>query len=68
MQPSTIASRSKAGYYKLATFCPISMTWKDGKKAFPSESDAIKSARKPGRYRISIVDEKGRHDLAPFEV
>jgi hypothetical protein len=68
MQPSTIASRMQSGYYKLASFCQISMTWKDGKKAFPSEVDAIKSARKPGRYRVSIVDENGRHDLAPFEV
>jgi hypothetical protein len=68
MQPTTIASRSKAGYCKLATFCPISMTWKDGKKAFPSQAEAIESARKPGRYRVSIVSETGRHDLSPFEV
>lgn len=65
---STIASRSKAGYCKLATFCPISMTWKDGKKAFTSEAEAVKSARKPGRYRVSIVDENGRHDQVPFDV
>jgi hypothetical protein len=65
---STIASRSKAGYYKLATFCQISMTWKDGKKAFQSEAEAMKFAKKNGRYRVSIVNENGRHDFAPFEV
>jgi len=68
MQSLTIASRSKTGYYKLATFCQISLTWKDGKKAFQSEAEAASAARKPGRYRISMVDEKGRHDQAPFEV
>lgn len=44
------------------------MTWKDGKTAFVSEDLAKLSAKKPGRYRISKVDDKGRHDMQPFSV
>lgn len=54
-------------YYKLATWCPISMTWKDGKKAFPNV-DAAKSSLPSGRYRISEVTDRGRTDMPPFEV
>jgi hypothetical protein len=63
---TTNATRTRAGFFKLATFCELSLTWKDGKKAFPTESDAVKSAKKPGRYRVSEVSESGRRDLLPF--
>lgn len=62
----TNATRSKIGFFKLATYCMISMTWKDGKRAFLSEADAVASVKKPGRYRISHVHENGRTDLEPF--
>jgi hypothetical protein len=65
---TTNATRTRAGFFKLATFCELSLTWKDGKKAFPTESDAVKSAKKPGQYRVSKVSESGRHDLLPFTV
>jgi hypothetical protein len=62
----TIADKKSIGYFKLATFCQISMTWKDGKKAFSTEADAIAAAKKPGQYRISHVQQNGRTDKEPF--
>jgi hypothetical protein len=53
-------------YFKLAVWDPRSFTWKDGKVAFASHADAIRAARKPGRYRISEVGESGRIDMEPF--
>jgi hypothetical protein len=64
----TTASRTKTGYFKLATFCPISMTWKDGRTAFETKDAATTAARKPGKYRISRVHSAGRTDLDPFVV
>lgn len=58
-------------YYKLALWCPRSMTWTDiNRKTFASEAEAAAFARGfgPGRYRVSEVDEDGRLDRAPFEV
>jgi hypothetical protein len=65
---ATNATRTRAGYFKLATFCNRSFTWKDGKKAFATEADARRAAKKSGQYRVSRVDELGRHDLQPFTV
>ena len=55
-------------YFKLAKFDQISMCYRDGKIAFASETDAAASAKLPGKYRISIVHENERQDLAPFHV
>jgi len=65
---TTNATRTQAGFFKLATFCKLSLTWKDGKKAFCTELDAVKSAKNPGRYRVSEVSDFGRRDLLPFSV
>lgn len=55
-------------YFKLATWDPRSFTWRDGKKAFPTEDDARREARSPGQYRLSVVTETGRSDLPAFTV
>lgn len=54
-------------YFKLATFDPISMCFRDGKQAFPSAEEAYKAAKKPGKYRISVVHQHGREDLSEFQ-
>jgi hypothetical protein len=53
-------------YFKLAAWDARSFTWKDGKVQFATEGEAEASARKPGRYRASRVEESGRIDLDPF--
>lgn len=53
-------------YFKLATFDPISMCFRDGSQAFESAEKAYAAAKKPGRYRLSIVDSNGRRDLSEF--
>ena len=55
-------------YFKLAEWDATALTYRDGKRAFDSESAAQSSASKPGRYRLSRVTNAGRTDLAPFEV
>lgn len=55
-------------YYKLATWDARSMTFRDGKVAYATRADATKSAKKPGRYRLSIVTEDGRSDLESFDL
>jgi glycine cleavage system aminomethyltransferase T len=64
----TTATRNKAGFFKLATFCSLSITWKDGKRAFDTAAEAIASAKKPGKYRVSHVTDSGRRDGEPFSV
>lgn len=54
-------------YWKLATWEPRSFTFKDGKRAYPTEAEARNAASKPGRYRLSRVEETGRTDLEPFD-
>jgi hypothetical protein len=53
-------------YFKLATFDPISMCFRDGKQAYETAEKAYAAARKPGRYRLSVVDADGRTDLSEF--
>lgn len=55
-------------YFKLATWDARNATWKDGKSVQETEPACKATARKPGRYRISRIDESGRTDLAPFAV
>lgn len=54
-------------YFKLATFDPISLCFRDGKQAYDSMEQAYAAAKKPGKYRISVVHEGGRDDLTEFE-
>lgn len=63
--------RREAGgypYYKLAAWDARNVCWNDGKRAYPTEVDAMAAAMLPGRYRTSKVTEGGRIDLAPFDV
>jgi len=55
-------------YYKLATWDARSLTFRDGKVAYATPADATKAAKKPGRYRLSIVTENGRSDLESFDL
>jgi hypothetical protein len=54
-------------YFKLAKWDAVSFTWRDGRQTFETQAAAEAAADRPGRYRISAVDETGRHDLAPFD-
>lgn len=56
-------------YFKLATWNTVSFTFRDGRVAYGSEQEARSAARKPGRYRISQVNEDGsRRDGEQFDV
>lgn len=55
-------------YYKLATFDAISFCFRDGKVAYATEAEAKAAAKKPGKYRVSVVHENGRCDMPAFEV
>jgi hypothetical protein len=55
-------------YFKLAIWDARNVCFRDGKRAYPTEADARADALKPGRYRISRVDDAGRTDLEPFDV
>ena len=55
-------------YFKLAVWDGISMTFRDGKLAFPTQERAKMAALKPGKYRLSEVSEAGRRDFEAFEV
>jgi hypothetical protein len=68
MKPFERRAAAAYPYFKLATWDPRSFTWRDGHTPYPSEGQARSGARKPGRYRISRIDESGRADLDPFEV
>lgn len=68
MKPHERRSARAYPYYKVATWDARSHTWRDGKTAHATQRDAIESITTPGRYRLSIVSERGRHDLEPFDV
>ena len=55
-------------YFKLAKWDERSVCFRDGKRGFDTEADAIKSAIGAGRYRVSRIDDSGRVDLEPFTI
>lgn len=56
-------------YYKLATFVQHLCTFRDGKRAYPTEAQARADATLPGTYRVSTVTPDGkRTDGEPFNV
>jgi hypothetical protein len=55
-------------YFKLSVWDVRIACWKVLPKAYPSEGEARKQARKPGRYRLSQLEESGKTELEPFEV
>lgn len=58
----------KETYYKLAVWDERSFCFRDGKKGYPTQGEAVADAKAPGRYRISRVDAVGRTDLEPFDI
>jgi hypothetical protein len=42
------------------------MTFIDGKKAYPTEAEAMNAAKTPGKYRVSAITENARTHLEPF--
>lgn len=68
MKPNERRNANAYPYFKLATWDSLSLTWKDGKVAIESEQAARNQAKRPGKYRVSRVEESGRVDLPPFEI
>ena len=68
MRPHERRESNAYPYFKLASWDARNLSWKDGKGAAPSIDAAKAGARKPGRYRVSEIDEAGRRDLEPFVV
>jgi len=66
MKPFERREHAAYPYYKLATWDDRNFAWRDGKSVQETESAAIAEASKPGRYRISRIEESGRIDLTPF--
>jgi hypothetical protein len=59
----------RSTYYKLAMWCPRTLTFKDGKRAHPDEQAAVLSVKVSGKYRISRVHPDGtRVDGVPFDI
>jgi hypothetical protein len=54
--------------FKLATWDARNQTWKDGKSVQMTEESCRLTARKPGRYRMSRIDETGYSDLDFFTI
>lgn len=56
-------------YFKVATWDARNVVWKAGKATFASEADAARSvAGRPGRYRVTRVEEAGKVELEAFAV
>jgi hypothetical protein len=68
MKPHARRAAATFPYFKLATFDNLSFCFRDGKQAFESESAAAAAAKRPGKYRVSIVTANGRQDMPAFEV
>ena len=68
MKPHQRRQEAAYPYYKIATWDARLCTFRDGKVAFASETDALQSVRGPGRYRVSTVTADGRKDAQAFDV
>jgi hypothetical protein len=66
MKPHARRNTAAFPYFKLATFDPRYMCFRDGRRCFDTVESAEASARTPGRYRVSAVTEDGRFDLHEF--
>ncbi len=55
-------------YFKLAVWDSRQICFRDGKRAYPSETDARADAKQPGKYRVSEVNRDGRVDGVPFTI
>ena len=64
MKPYIRRANGKPNFWKVAVWCPAVCCWKDGKRQFDTEAEAVASCRSPGRYRLSFVEDgKPRRDL-----
>jgi hypothetical protein len=56
-------------FFKLAAWDAVSFCWRDGKRQYESEQAAREDAQRPGRYRLSRIDDarSPRVDLAEFQ-
>lgn len=69
MKPHARRAAQAGPYFKLAVWDKVSLTFRDGKVAFPTSEAALAAAKKPGRYRVSQVNPDGRRtDRAPFDI
>lgn len=68
MKPYERRTTAAYPYFKLAVWDAQLCVWRDGKVAFATKYDAMDTIRLPGRYRISMVTERGRVDHEPFNV
>lgn len=70
MKPHERRACGAVTYYKLATYAPNVMTFRDGKRQYETLAAALAAAMAagPGRYRVSRVDDTGRRDMPPFTV
>jgi hypothetical protein len=55
-------------YYRLATFSPVSLTYRDNHKPFDSLAEAKAAAKQPGQYRITIIGPDGIVGTEAFSV
>lgn len=59
----------KPDFWKLAIWDAAIQCWRDGKRQFDNREEAKQAAGRPGRYRLSFVqDGKGRRDEEDFVV
>jgi len=68
MKPYERRQKEAYPYFRLATWNSRLCVWHEGRAVFEMEAAARNSASRPGRYRISRIDENGRTDLEPFDV
>lgn len=55
-------------YFKLAVYDERNFTFRDRRIAYETEAEARAAASRPGRYRVSRIEERKRLDLEPFSV
>ena len=66
MRPFERRAASAYPYFKLARWDALNATWREGKRAYPTEAAARADANL-GKFRISEVTATGRNDKQ-FEV
>ncbi len=58
----------KEDYCNLDFWNPRIGCWQKTSRQYESEAEARKAAKKPGRYRISRVENGERIESSPFEI
>lgn len=68
MKPHERRKQNAYPYYKLARWDARLACWVDGKRTFETRDDAQHGTEGRGRYRISVITDRGRKDDLEFEV